>query len=576
MDVKLAGFNVDIDGIKKIKELLQSNSLSNDDRITALKMLEELTPETISASYARISRDPAPIYKLREKARGDVENARKSNKAIIFTMGHKSIAEHAFFNFDIMDISRHLVENIEEKRLQSYTEKSQRYITLKGDFVIPQEIKGTPFEDKFVEIIELQNSFYKNNIDILVNWHKNRDYNELFNSLNYLDNKNKQISVLEDLGKEDARYALAMATQTQLGMSTSARNLEVLITKLNSSDIFEEQELGKALLEEVNGIAPSVIKYTKPVDYFMKTREKLKLHISCLVIKNDLQKYNCPFTSELLRKDLRPNSNSAKKSGFPWLSYLSYMQEVSPLKFFDDLKEYNDHRDTSADQQNLEVSDNYDVGLFTGLKRDDSIIAGLIFSSSFLSYLSSLELLSKLDYNEKIRILDIADKYQEKFDPKLREYELGDRVAQLSMSSSAFAQIKRHRINTLITQPYNPSLGITTPPSIMGGGLGKTFFEIQDKTNGLYTEMVKSGVKINVAEYILTNAHKRRVLLDANNRQINAIAAERLNLAAQWDIRNLIGSYIDLLKENSPLTLRYACGKHEFDEVKKKRYMENE
>jgi len=159
-------------------------------------------------------------------------------------------------------------------------------------------------------------------------------------------------------------------------------------------------------------------------------------------------------------------------------------------------------------------------------------------------------LLSKLDYNEKIRILDIADKYQEKFDPKLREYELGDRVAQLSMSSSAFAQIKRHRINTLITQPYNPSLGITTPPSIMGGGLGKTFFEIQDKTNGLYTEMVKSGVKINVAEYILTNAHKRRVLLDANNRQINAIAAERLNLAAQWDIRNLIGSYIDLLKEN--------------------------
>lgn len=30
------------------------------------------------------------------------------------------------------------------------------------------------------------------------------------------------------------------------------------------------------------------------------------------------------------------------------------------------------------------------------------------------------------------------------------------------------------------------------------------------------------------------------------------------------------------IKRKSPLTLRYACGKHEFDEVKKKRYMENE
>ena len=31
-----------------------------------------------------------------------------------------------------------------------------------GDFVIPAEIQGTEFEPRFVELIELQNNFYKN------------------------------------------------------------------------------------------------------------------------------------------------------------------------------------------------------------------------------------------------------------------------------------------------------------------------------------------------------------------------------------------------------------------------------
>ena len=126
MKILLAGYNVDTEVIEELKK----NSPARED----------VTPETLSAAYARISRDPGSIDELRKASRQEVEKARKSNSAIIFKMGHHSVAEHAVFNFDLIGVSRLAVEFIEHFRLCSFTEKSQRYITLGDDHVIPKEI----------------------------------------------------------------------------------------------------------------------------------------------------------------------------------------------------------------------------------------------------------------------------------------------------------------------------------------------------------------------------------------------------------------------------------------------------
>ncbi|MBU3941531.1 MAG: FAD-dependent thymidylate synthase, partial [Nanoarchaeota archaeon] len=283
LEVKLSGFNVDVDGLKEAKSILEKEDFSEKERNEVLYILRNLTPETISASAARISRDPRPIHELRKEARTDVKKARASNKAIIFTMGHKSVAEHAFFNFAITGVSRRAVEELEKPRLQSYTEKSQRYITLEGDFVIPKEIQASFLEPKFIELIELQNKFYDNNLQKITDWHHRQDYSELFEALGYTNNTKKKIGTIEGLGKEDARYSLAQATQAQLVLSASARNLEVLITRLRSSDIEEFKDLGEKIFMEIDGIAPSVIKYTEPVDYFAKTRPELRKHVADLI-----------------------------------------------------------------------------------------------------------------------------------------------------------------------------------------------------------------------------------------------------------------------------------------------------
>ncbi|HOU48944.1 MAG TPA: FAD-dependent thymidylate synthase, partial [Candidatus Aminicenantes bacterium] len=126
MKIVLAGYNVDREAL--------------DEVLRAFPGRLDLTPETLSAAYARISRDPRPADELRRAARREVEKARRSNAAIIFKMGHHSVAEHAVFNFDLMGISRLAIEEIEKFRLCSFTEKSQRYIKLGDDYVVPEEI----------------------------------------------------------------------------------------------------------------------------------------------------------------------------------------------------------------------------------------------------------------------------------------------------------------------------------------------------------------------------------------------------------------------------------------------------
>ena len=112
MDVILAGHNIDHEIIREFQSLQPER--------------QDLTPETVAAAYARISRNPRPVNELRAIARGEVEKARASNRNIVFEMGHSSIAEHAVFNLDVLKVSRLLVEEIERFRLASYTEKSQR------------------------------------------------------------------------------------------------------------------------------------------------------------------------------------------------------------------------------------------------------------------------------------------------------------------------------------------------------------------------------------------------------------------------------------------------------------------
>lgn len=236
MKVRLAGFNIDKSLIDQLDPQLS-------------------TPEVISAAYARISRSAKSVSQLRKEALLEIEKARKSNSTIIFEMGHSSIAEHAVFNLDIIGVSRLLTDTIQKIRLASFTEKSQRYVTLDGDYVVPKQLEDNQ---------ELLQSYHGIHRDLFDEYSSSFDalrirYEEEFPNLSKRDREGK--------AKEDARYILPLSTATQMGLTINSRSLENLLRHLDASPLEEAHSLHKAIYEQVFSVSPSLLRYTTKEEF---------------------------------------------------------------------------------------------------------------------------------------------------------------------------------------------------------------------------------------------------------------------------------------------------------------------
>jgi thymidylate synthase ThyX len=140
-----------------------------------------------------------------------------------------------------------------------------------------------------------------------------------------------------------------------------------------------------------------------------------------------------------------------------------------------------------------------------------------------------------------------------------REFEHAVLAFELVLSASAFAQLKRHRMATLTAQDYDPALGVTVPPSIEAVGALADFMEIIRRTNEIYEVLRKDAGP--AAAYVLTNAHRRRVLLNINLRELYHFARLREDAAAQWDIRRVAAEMTKQVRARLPLAGMLLGGK---------------
>jgi len=489
MRIILAGYNIDREVIEDLKK-------HSPPRL-------DITPETLSASYARISRDPRPVDELRRIARQEVEKARRSNQNIIFKMGHHSVAEHAVFNFDIIGVSRLAIEEIEKFRLCSYTEKSQRYITLKDDFVLPAEIIGAGKQNIFVETIKSQNFLY------LKLYEKLRPY--FFEKNPDLAGNPKKHSILDGWAKEDARYVVSLATEGQLGMTINARNLEFLIRRFASKKLAELQELNGRIYELAKEVAPSIILFTESSDFDAMIYEEFGEEAVVLM------------------------GPSSKK-------------EKAPAS------------------ETVRLVDCTRGG-------DDKLLASILHAKSSLSYEQGLAKVKALKPRQKRQLVKAAFMRMEFYDFPLREFEYVNFTFDIVLSASCFAQLKRHRMATLTCQDYDPGLGVTVPPSIVEIGAKQEFMDMIERTTDIYFRL-KNHVG-RAADYILTNAHRRRALLKVNARELYHVSRLREDATAQWDIRELSAKMSALAKKAMPLACLLLGGKDSYPEIYKKVFGRN-
>lgn len=457
MKIILAGYNVDTEVLADLKKTSRKR--------------QDVTPETLSAAYARISRDPRPIDALRKIAREEVEKARKSNSAIIFKMGHHSIAEHAVFNFDVLGVSRLALEEIEKFRLCAYTEKSQRYQKLEDDFIVPDEIRRSKYEGRFVKTIKLQNSCYRELIG-------------------------------EGIEAEDARYITSLATQGQVGQTINARNLEFLFRRFASHPLEEVREIGQKMYALVSPIAPSIILFTEANEFDQETYLELRT---------------------------RNTEHGAQKKIGKEIELVDYTCEA-----------------------------------------DDKLIAALMHTSTHQPYRECLKKAKSMKINQKKELVKTCFKYAEFYDRPLREFEFVDLTYDMIVSAACFGQLKRHRMATITTQLYNPALGVTIPPAIKKTKAINKFNCVIKETNTVYAMIAKQNPL--AAQYVLTNAHRRRVLIKVNARELYHMSRLREDRHAQWDIQNITAAMAAQAKTVMPLTMLFVGGKDVYPEIYEKQF----
>jgi flavin-dependent thymidylate synthase len=481
LKVILAGHNIDYEVIRECHATLEGK--------------ERLTPETVCAAYARISRNPLPVDELRRVAREEVEKARQSNRTIVFGMGHSSIAEHAVFNVDILGVSRLAVEEIEKFRLCSYTEKSQRYIRLEDDFVIPREVQDGGLEGLFIDTVREQNALY----------------HDLYTALKeHLFEKHREMAddpasrpTVDGWAKEDARYIVSLATHAQLGMTLNARNLELMLRRSAAHPLQEINEYGTQLYEATREIAPSLVRYTAATPFDRDTRGELR----------ELA------TSSAVLTDTHGENTAMGQDGNATLLH------ATP-------------------------------------EGDETIVAALLHSSSDLSLEACMAAARTMSREEQEDVIRTACRRMQAYDPPLREFEHAGFLFEVVVSSSCFAQLKRHRMATITCQGYNPSLGVTIPPGVHEVGMDGRFMEVISRTEEAYRRI--ASVSPGAAPYILTNSHRKRVALRVNVRELYHISRLREDKHAQWDIRETAKRMVRLGKKAMPLALTLTSGKDAF------------
>ena len=202
-------------------------------------------PELTIAAAARLSTSQASLRELREKLTPEqVDDL--LNKLI--AQGHLSPLEHASFTFAIDGISRVTSHQLVRHRIASYTQQSQRFVSLRAlDYVTPTTISAKPeLEAKYQEMVKAAHKLYIEMLDAGV-------------------------------PAEDARYVLPSAVKTKIVMTMNARELmHACSLRLCLRTQWELLELFQRIKQEVTKVAPRLGAELKPKCYQLGYCNELK------------------------------------------------------------------------------------------------------------------------------------------------------------------------------------------------------------------------------------------------------------------------------------------------------------
>ena len=154
-------------------------------------------------------------------------------------IGHMSPFEHASFTFAIEGISRNCSHQIVRHRLASFSQQSQRYVKMKGEYVVPPYIY-------WHEELLLEFNHALEDAD--------KAYNKLVEGLMRYGRTEKEAI-------EDARYILPSACTTKMEVTMNVRELlHFFKQRCCKRAQWEIREVAKEMLKQCKEVSPILFK----------------------------------------------------------------------------------------------------------------------------------------------------------------------------------------------------------------------------------------------------------------------------------------------------------------------------
>jgi thymidylate synthase ThyX len=263
---------------------------NTDQPIYALRNLPEEVVAVLFAYYSR-SRDSLRrnLLKLIQERDVDLEarlnasslqagelttaqeKARQFHEKWVVGYGHASVAEHAVVHLAIEDVSIVATKIIEDNRLASYTEKSTRYVLFDGEkfFRVPRLIRS-PLAPLYENTVRDLLNTYVALVPQVVDCIKARVPRRSTQSERAYD------TACHAKAYDLLRYLLPAATLTNLGLTTNARALELLLTKLLSDPLEEVRAVGAHMKREAEKLVPTLLKYADYNAYRAETDQAMR------------------------------------------------------------------------------------------------------------------------------------------------------------------------------------------------------------------------------------------------------------------------------------------------------------
>jgi len=474
---------------------------SNIDR--DIYTVSNIPEEVIAVIFAYVSRSPKGFREnignvIQEEQLGQ-ERAAKFHEKWVLNYGHASVAEHAAVHMGIEKVSRLFSSILElSNEYISFTEYSQRYQSpVKGDFFTPEELdQNSSLKSQYIDLNNYQYDLYSELNDKL--------YEFLKDTVPTPEGMEERLHhrVLEKIAFEDARYALNLATYTNLGMTANARAIEDSLTKLLSSRYSEVRKRAQEMKEEVRFSVPTLVKYANENKYITETRHILE----------ELAKKNIAHSA------IEPSNQSYEVNLLNWTGKGSPAPEVVAI---------------------------------------DTMVKAILFEHSELSYENIDKDSSGRSLDEKLQILKKSLEKLGKFDNPINALKLVTYEVEFVISEACWHQLLRHRKVNWITKEPGIQNGITVPPNIEKSGTENLLRKAASESEGLYRELINQDLT-EIASYIVTNAHNRRILGTFDLWELYHLINLRMSEGAQWDIKNITGMLAEGIGKHHPNLIKSA------------------